>query len=106
MRASLLDARNKPYFPDIHIQHLFPRPRHPQVLNEHTFVVPENLLCFLRRIDGPTQGPSSTAPRHLQDGDGEGEGSAQQPLFLGHRLTLEDGTAFHSGALWLSLRPE
>ncbi len=51
----------------------------PQVLNEHTFIISENLLCFLQQ---------------QQSEQGE-----EQPLFLGHRLTLEDGsgTAFLSG---------
>lgn len=63
------------------ISHMYPHTAiiiTSQVLNEHTFVVPENLLCFLQ------QQQSS----HSDD----------KPLFLGHRLTLEDGTAFLSGA--------
>lgn len=52
-----------------------------QVLNEHTFVVPENLLCFLQGHYPQSRSAKATT----------------QPLFLGHRLTLEDGTAFNSG---------
>ena len=72
-------------------------------MNEHTFVIPENLLCFLRRhfplhqqaaADGQTQEQRSSA-RLLGEMTEEG---ADRPLFLGHRLTLEDGTAFLSGA--------
>lgn len=61
---------------------LFPMAEFFLVCNDHTFIIPENLLCYLSTYRDASPSTSTTTTT---------------PLFLGHRLTTTEGTSFHSG---------